>query len=163
LCRPCSRSPTRSLLLPFKAILLNLLSVSVSHGMLVVFFRWGVGARTLGLYRVDQIEGWIPILLFSLLRAVAERLERTGRIVTATAIIMVAAFAGFLDGRIAGLQEFGLGLVVAILVDATIVRAVLVSALMAVLGRWTWWLPSAPARLAHVEASPLTPGPKRSC
>jgi RND superfamily putative drug exporter len=179
----------RSLLLPLKAVLLNLLSVSASYGMLVVFFRWGFGARTLDLYRFDQIEGWIPIFLFALLfglsmdyevflvtrmreswdagldntHAVAEGLERTGRIVTAAAIIMVAAFSGFVDGRIAGLQEFGLGLAVAIFVDATIVRAMLVPSLMAVLGRWNWWLPARVARLAGVEPSPLTRRPERSC
>jgi RND superfamily putative drug exporter len=179
----------RSLLLPLKAVVLNVLSVSASYGMLVVFFRWGVGARTLGLYRFDQIEGWIPIFLFALLfglsmdyevflvtriregwdagldnaHAVADGLERTGRIITAAAIIMVAAFSGFVDGRIAGLQEFGLGLAVAIFVDATLVRAVLVPALMAVLGRWNWWLPARVARLAHVQPSPLTRRPERSC
>ncbi len=179
----------RSLLLPLKAVLLNALSVSASYGMLVVFFRWGLGARALGLYRFDQIEGWIPIFLFALLfglsmdyevflvarmreawdagldntHAVADGLERTGRIVTAAAIIMVAAFSGFVDGRIAGLQEFGLGLAVAILVDATIVRAVLVPSLMAVLGRWNWWLPVPVARLARVEPSPLTRRPEQSC
>jgi len=179
----------RSLLLPLKAIVLNLLSVSASYGMLVVFFRWGLGARTLGLYHFSQIEGWIPIFLFALLfglsmdyevflvtrmreardagldnaHAVADGLERTGGIVTAAAIIMVAAFSGFVDGRIAGLQEFGLGLAVAIFFDATIVRAVLVPSLMAVLGRWNWWLPDRAARLAHVEPSPLTRRPNRSC
>jgi RND superfamily putative drug exporter len=179
----------RSLLLPLKAVLLNLLSVSASYGMLVVFFRYGIGARVLGLYRFDQIEGWIPIFLFALLfglsmdyevflvtrmreawdggldntHAVADGLERTGRIVTAAAIIMVAAFSGFVDGQIAGLQEFGLGLAVAIFVDATIVRALLVPSLMAVLGRWNWWLPAPLARLARVEPSPLTRRPKRSC
>jgi RND superfamily putative drug exporter len=179
----------RSLLLPLKAVLLNLLSVSASYGMLVVFFRWGVGAQAFGLYRFNQIEGWIPIFLFALLfglsmdyevflvtrmreawdagldnaHAVADGLERTGRIVTAAAIIMVAAFSGFVGGRIAGLQEFGLGLAVAIFVDATIVRAVLVPSLMAVLGRWNWWLPARVARLAGVEPSPLTRRPERSC
>jgi RND superfamily putative drug exporter len=171
----------RSLLLPLKAILLNLLSVSASYGMLVVFFRWGLGARVFDLYRFPQIESWIPIFLFALLfglsmdyevflvtrmreawdegltngQAVAEGLERTGRIITAAAIIMVAAFAGFVDGRIAGLQEFGLGLAVAILIDATIIRVLLVPSLMAVLGQWNWWLPERIARLARVEASPL--------
>jgi hypothetical protein len=75
----------------------------------------------------------------------------------------VAAFSGFIDGRIAGLQEFGLRLAVAIFVDATIVRAVLVPALMAVLGRWNWWLRTRIARLARVEPSPLMPRPERSC
>ena len=179
----------RSLLLPLKAVLLNLLSVSASYGMLVVFFRYGVGARVLGLYRADQIEGWIPIFLFALLfglsmdyevflvtrmreawdhgldnsHAVADGLERTGRIVTAAAIIMVAAFSGFVDGRIAGLQEFGLGLAVAIFVDATIVRALLVPSFMAIFGRWNWWLPGSIARLARVDASPLTRRPEPFC
>ena len=139
----------RSLLLPLKAVLLNLLSVAAAYGMLVVFFRFGVGQSLLGLYQFDQIEGWIPIFLFAMLfglsmdyevflvtrmreawdegddneTAVAHGLERTGRIITAAAIIMCAAFSGFLAGNIVGLQEFGLGLAVAIFVDATIVRA----------------------------------------
>src|SRR2546426_2896258 len=99
-------------------------------------------------------------------RAVAYGLERTGRIVTAAAIIMVAAFSGFVAGRIAGLQEFGLGLAVAIFVDATIVRALLVPSLMAVLGRYNWWLPARVARLVGVAPSPLarpTPRVGRSC
>jgi RND superfamily putative drug exporter len=172
----------RSLLLPLKAVLLNVLSVSASYGMLVVFFRWGLGAHLLGLYQFGQIEGWIPIFLFALLfglsmdyevflvtrmreawdehgdntQAVADGLERTGRIVTAAAIIMVAAFSGFIAGRIAGLQEFGLGLAVAIFVDATIVRALLVPSLMAVLGRLNWWLPQPVARVVGVHPSLLT-------
>jgi len=171
----------RSLLLPLKAVFLNLLSVAASYGMLVLVFRWGVGQDALGLYRIPQIEGWIPIFLFAMLfglsmdyevflvtrmreawdsgldnrRAVAEGLERTGRIVTAAAVIMVAAFSAFVVGRIVGLQEFGVGLAVAIFVDATVVRAVLVPALMALLGRWNWWLPPRAARLLRVEPSPL--------
>jgi uncharacterized membrane protein YdfJ with MMPL/SSD domain len=172
----------RSVLLPLKAVLLNLLSVAASYGMLVVFFRWGVGDRLVGLYQFPQVEGWIPIFLFAMLfglsmdyevflvtrmretwdeehdnvRAVSYGLERTGRIVTAAAIIMVAAFSGFVAGSIVGLQEFGLGLAVAIFVDATIVRALLVPSLMAVLGRWNWWLPSRLARLVRVPPSPLS-------
>jgi RND superfamily putative drug exporter len=157
----------RSLLLPLKAIVLNLLSVAAVYGLLVVVFRWGVGADVLGLYRVPQIEGWIPIFLFAMLfglsmdyevflvtrmreawddvhdntRAVAHGLERTGRIVTAAAAIMIAAFSGFVAGRVVGLQEFGVGLSLAVLVDVTVVRACLVPALMAIFGRWNWWLP----------------------
>ena len=74
---------------------------------------------------------------------------------TAAAVVMVAAFSGFLAGRIVGLQEFGLGLAVAIFVDATIVRAILVPALMAIMGRWNWWLPARVARAARVRPSPL--------
>jgi uncharacterized membrane protein YdfJ with MMPL/SSD domain len=92
-------------------------------------------------------------------RAVAQGLERTGRIVTAAAIVMVAAFCGFLVGSIVGLQEFGLGLAVAIFVDATIVRALLVPALMAIMGRYNWWLPTRVARVARVAPSPLAPRP----
>jgi RND superfamily putative drug exporter len=87
-------------------------------------------------------------------RAVAHGLARTGRIVTAAAIIMVAAFSGFVAGRIAGLQEFGLGLAVAVFVDATVIRAVLVPAIMALVGRYNWWLPTNVARLLGTTASP---------
>jgi uncharacterized membrane protein YdfJ with MMPL/SSD domain len=88
-------------------------------------------------------------------RAVAHGLEHTGRIVTAAAIIMVAAFSGFVAGRIAGLQEFGLGLAVAVFVDATVIRALLVPAIMALVGRYNWWLPTNVARLLGTTASPL--------
>ncbi|MGB2953338.1 MAG: MMPL family transporter [Gaiellaceae bacterium] len=171
----------RSVVLPLKAVVLNLLSVAASYGMLVLVFRWGVGQTVLGLYQFGQIEGWIPIFLFAMLfglsmdyevflvtrmreewdrgadnvKAVSQGLERTGRIVTAAAIIMVAAFSGFVAGRIVGLQEFGLGLAVAILVDATIVRALLVPSLMALFGRWNWWLPRNVARVIRVKPSPL--------
>ena len=87
--------------------------------------------------------------------AVAHGLERTGRIITAAAIIMCAAFSGFIAGRIVGLQEFGLGLAVAIFVDATIVRSLLVPSLMAIFGRWNWWLPAPLARFVRVAPSPL--------
>ncbi len=171
----------RSLVLPLKAVVLNLLSVAAVYGLLVVAFHWGVGSHLFGLYRVDQIEGWIPIFLFAVLfglsmdyevflvsrmreswdhvhdnkRAVAHGLERTGRIITAAALIMVAAFSGFVAGRIAGLQEFGLGLALAVLIDATVVRAILVPSLMAVIDRYNWWLPARIARLARVQPSPL--------
>jgi RND superfamily putative drug exporter len=157
----------RSVVLPLKAVLLNLLSVAAVYGLLVVVFRWGVGADLFGLYRVPAVEGWIPIFLFAMLfglsmdyevflvtrmreswdhvadntRAVAHGLERTGRVVTAAAIIMVAAFSGFVAGHVAGLQEFGMGLALAVLLDATVVRALLVPSLMAVFGRWNWWTP----------------------
>ena len=136
--------------------------------MLVVVFKWGVGDDVAGLYRFGQVEGWIPIFLFAMLfglsmdyevflvtrmreawddgadnaTAVAYGLERTGRIITAAAVIMCAAFLGFVAGRIVGLQEFGLGLAVAILVDATIVRSLLVPSMMRLFDRWNWWLPA---------------------
>jgi RND superfamily putative drug exporter len=169
----------RSVVLPLKAVLLNLLTVAAVYGVLVVVFRWGVGQDLLGLYRVPEIEGWIPIFLFAVLfglsmdyevflvsrmreawdhvpdnrRAVAHGLERTGRIITAAALIMVAAFSGFVAGRIAGLQEFGVGLAFAVLLDATLVRMILVPSLMAVLDKRNWWLPARVARIARVQPS----------
>jgi putative drug exporter of the RND superfamily len=161
----------RSLVLPLKAVLLNALTVAAVYGLLVVVFQWGAGDA--------QIEAWVPIFLFALLfglsmdyevflvsrmrevwdaerdnaRAVAHGLARTGPIVTAAAAIMVAAFMGFAAGRVEGLRQFGVGLSLAVLLDATLVRVVLVPAAMAVLDRWNWWLPPRIARLARVQAS----------
>jgi len=89
--------------------------------------------------------------------AVAIGLAKTGRIVTAAGLIMIAAFSGFMAGRILGLQQFGFGLAVAIAVDVTIVRALLLPSAMALFGRWNWWLPANVARIARVRASPLAP------
>lgn len=162
----------RSLLLPLVAVLLNLLSVAAAYGLLVVVFRFGVGADTLGLFRVAQVEGWIPVFLFALLfgismdyqvflvmrmreswervpdsaAAVAHGLRRTGAIVTAAAAIMVAAFSGFIAGHVAGLQELGAGLALAVLLDATLVRLLLLPSLMVLLGPRCWWLPGSLAR-----------------
>jgi putative drug exporter of the RND superfamily len=156
----------RSVVLPLKAVLLNLLSVSATYGVLVLVFQKGLHSG-LGLEGTPQIEGWIPIFLFAMLfglsmdyevfllsrireewdrrhdneEAVAYGLEHTGRIITAAALIMIAAFSGFTAGSFVGLQEFGIGLSAAILLDATIVRAILVPALMKLLGDWNWYLP----------------------
>jgi RND superfamily putative drug exporter len=170
----------RSLLLPLKAIILNLLSIGAAYGLLVVVFKWGA-AEPLGLIAFDQIEGWIPVMLFAMLfglsmdyevflvsrmreewehtgsneQAVALGLAKTGRIVTAAGLIMFAAFMGFVAGSIVGLQQFGFGLATAILIDVTIVRALLVPSAMALFGRWNWWLPERVARVARVKPSPL--------
>jgi RND superfamily putative drug exporter len=156
----------RSLILPAKAVLMNLLSVGATYGVLVLVFQHG-GHELLGLQGSPQIEGWIPIFLFAVLfglsmdyevfllsrmreewdtthdneLSVSSGLEHTGRIITAAAIIMIAAFAGFTAGSFVGLQEFGVGLSAAILLDATIVRALLVPSLMKLLGDWNWYLP----------------------
>ncbi|MCW3065184.1 MAG: hypothetical protein JWN32_2356, partial [Solirubrobacterales bacterium] len=171
----------RSVLLPLKAVLLNLLSVGATYGLLVLVFRYGWGS-VLGLQKSGQIEAWIPIFLFAMLfglsmdyevfllsrmreewdrgrpneQAVAYGLEHTGRIITAAAIIMIAAFSGFIFGSFVGLQEFGIGLAGAILLDATIVRMLLVPAAMKLLGRWNWWLPE-PVRRAMRLRVPPTP------
>ncbi len=156
----------RSVILPLKAVLMNLLSVAATYGVLVLVFQHGLH-EAIGLQGSAQIEAWIPIFLFAMLfglsmdyevfllsrmreewdrthdneLAVSSGLEHTGRIITAAALIMIAAFAGFTAGSFVGLQEFGLGLSVAIALDATIVRALLVPALMKLIGDWNWYLP----------------------
>jgi uncharacterized membrane protein YdfJ with MMPL/SSD domain len=172
----------RSLLLPLKAIILNLLSICAAYGLLVMTFKWG-GGDVAGLQSFDQIEFWIPIFLFAMLfglsmdyevflvsrmreewdagkpndEAVASGLAKTGRLVTAAGLIMFAAFMGFVVGSILGLQQFGFGLAVAILLDVTIIRALLVPSAMELFGRWNWWLPTNVARVFRVKPSPLAP------
>ena len=162
----------RSLLLPLKAVLLNLLSVAASYGLLVLVFQHGVAADLLGVQRAAQIEGWIPIFLFATVfglsmdyevfmvsrmretwdathdnvAAVAAGLERTGPLISVAALVMIGAFAGFVFGSVPGLQQFGLGLALAVLIDATLVRLLLVPSLMALFGRWNWWLPQSLGR-----------------
>jgi uncharacterized membrane protein YdfJ with MMPL/SSD domain len=170
----------RSFLLPLKAILLNLLAIGASYGLLVIVFKWGAGSWA-GLIAFDQIEGWIPVFLFAMLfglsmdyevflvsrmreewdatgdneLAVERGLAKTGRIVTVAGLVMFAAFMGFVAGSIVGLQQFGFGLAAAIILDVTIVRALLVPSLMAIFGRYNWWLPERVARLVRVRSSPL--------
>jgi uncharacterized membrane protein YdfJ with MMPL/SSD domain len=170
----------RSIVLPAKAVLMNLLSVSAAYGVLVLAFQHGWG-EPFGLQQSPQVEAWIPIFLFAMLfglsmdyevfllsrireewdrrhdneAAVAYGLEHTGRIITAAAIIMIAAFSGFLAGSFVGLQEFGLGLAAAILLDATLVRAILVPAAMKLLGRWNWYLPERARRALRLRPAPV--------
>ena len=169
----------RSIVLPLKAVLMNLLSISATYGALVLVFQHGVG-NVVGFHSSPQIEGWIPIFLFAMLfglsmdyeiflltrmreewdryhdnpRAVAYGLEHTGRIITAAAVIMIAAFSGLMSGSFVGLQEFGFGLAIAIFLDATIVRALLVPSLMKLLGRWNWYLPERMRRTLRLRAEP---------
>jgi RND superfamily putative drug exporter len=174
----------RSLLLPLKAIVMNLLSIGAAYGLLVAVFVWGWG-EPFGLIQADQVEGWIPVMLFAMLfglsmdyevflvsrmreewdggasneHAVANGLAKTGRIVTAAGLVMFAAFFGFVAGSVVGLQQFGFGLALAILIDVTIVRALLVPSVMKLMGRWNWWLPQPVARALRVRPSPLAPVP----
>ncbi|WP_322762735.1 MMPL family transporter [Frankia sp. Cr2] len=177
----------RSIVLPLKAIILNLLSITAAYGLLVVFFKWGAG-DALGLISFDQIEGWIPVFIFAMVfglsmdyevflvsrmreewdagrdneTAVALGLAKTGRIVTAAGLVMFAAFMGFVAGSIVGLQQFGFGLGAAIIIDVTIIRALLVPSAMALFGRWNWWLPQNVARVFRVRNSPLAPSAPRA-
>jgi uncharacterized membrane protein YdfJ with MMPL/SSD domain len=175
----------RSLLLPLKAIILNLLSIGAAYGLLVVVFKWGLG-EPFGLTGFDQIEGWIPVFLFAMLfglsmdyevflvsrmreewdrthdneHAVAAGLAKTGRLVTVAGLVMFAAFMGFVAGSIVGLQQFGFGLAAAVLIDVTIVRALLVPSAMKIFGRWNWWLPEGVAKVFRVQPSPLVEPPR---
>jgi uncharacterized membrane protein YdfJ with MMPL/SSD domain len=174
----------RSLVLPLKAILLNLLSIGAAFGLLVIVFQRGAG-EWVGITPYDQIEGWIPVFLFAMVfglsmdyevflvsrmreewdrgasneDAVVLGLTKTGRLVTAAGLIMFAAFMGFVAGSLVGLQQFGLGLAAAILIDVTIVRALLVPSAMKLFGRWNWYLPPAVARIVRVQPSPLRERP----
>ena len=157
----------RSVVIPAKAILMNLLSVGAAYGLLVLVFQKGVGADLLGLTQVDTIEAWVPLFLFSLLfglsmdyqvfllsrikerfdhtgdtrEAVAHGIGRTASIITGAAAIMVCVFGGMAGGQLVMFQQIGFGLAVAVLLDATVVRIIIVPAAMELLGDWNWYLP----------------------
>ena len=154
----------RSIVVPVKAIILNLLSVGGTYGLLVLIFQKGVGNEIFGFKQAETIEAWLPIFLFGLsmdyhvfllsrirewfdqtkdnTESVAFGIRSTGRLITGAALIMVAVFWGFAAGDLVGLQQMGFGLGIAILLDASIVRMVLVPASMKLLGKWNWYLPS---------------------
>jgi RND superfamily putative drug exporter len=165
----------RSLVIPAKAIAMNLLSVGATYGLLVLFFQQGVGpeffkdiAAWLGFSQVEAIEAGMPLFMFSILfglsmdyhvfmlsrirerfdqtgdnsESVAHGLRSTGALITGGAAIMVAVFGGFAAGPLVGLQQMGFGLAVAVALDATIVRSILVPASMKLLGNRNWYLPS---------------------
>ena len=163
----------RSIVVPVKAIVMNLLSVGAAYGLIVLVFQKGgpgVGesiANAFGFQQVDAIESWLPLFLFSILfglsmdyhvflltrireqydkthdnaGAVAYGLRTTGGIITGAAIIMVAVFAGFAAGRLTSLEQMGFGLAVAVFLDATVVRSILVPSTMRLLGDRNWYLP----------------------
>jgi RND superfamily putative drug exporter len=177
----------RSIVVPLKAIVMNLLSVGAAYGLLVLVFQHGVGAGILGLQQTEVIEAWIPIFLFAVLfglsmdyhifllsrikehydetgdnlGSVAFGLGSTGAIITGAALIMVAVFGGFAAGDLAMFQQMGFGLGVAVILDATIVRSVLVPAAMALLGDRNWYLPAWLRWLPqiHIEGRPAAVPP----
>jgi len=161
----------RSLILPLKAIVLNLLTVGAASGLMVGVFQWGWGSWA-GLVKVPQIEGWIPVFMFTLLfglsmdyevflvsrmreawqhtrsntGAVVHGIAHTGRIVTAAGMIMAATFSGLILASIPPMQQLGFGLAVAIVIDITLIRGLLLPSTMALAGRWNWYLPAWTAR-----------------
>ena len=157
----------RSIVIAATSIVLNLLSVGAAYGLVVLVFHHGVGSGLLGFQRIDAIEAWVPLFLFSvlfglsmdyqvfLLSRIKERYDETGsttdavvhgvsstaRLITGAALIIVAVFAGFAMGDLVMFQQMGFGIAVALLIDATIIRSVLLPAAMRLLGDWNWYLP----------------------
>jgi RND superfamily putative drug exporter len=172
----------RSVLVPLKAVIVNLLSIGAAYGIIVAVFQWGWGAGLIGVGQEGPVEAWAPMMLFAVLfglsmdyevfllsrireeydrtgdnaAAVANGLVRTARVITAAAAIMFCVFGSFVLGVDRAIKLFGLGLAVAVLLDATIVRMVLVPATMELLGDRNWWLPQWLHRILptlHVEST----------
>ena len=167
----------RSIVIALTAIAVNLLSVGAAYGILVLVFQEGFATDLLGFGEVDRIEAWVPVFLFSvlfglsmdyqvfLLSRIRERYSATGdtteaivfgvastaRLITGAALIIIAVFAGFASGELVSFQQMGFGVAIALLIDATIVRLVVIPAAMQLLGTWNWYLPPWLEWLPHVE------------
>ena len=167
----------RSIVVPAKAIVLNLLSVGAAYGVLVLVFQKGVGNEFFGFPRVDSIEAWLPLFLFSVLfalsmdyhvfllsrirerygqtrdnsEAVAYGVRTTARLITGAALIIIVVFSGFATGDLVMFQQMGFGIAISLLIDATVIRSVLVPAAMELLGDRNWYLPGWLEWLPHLE------------
>ncbi|MGH2803854.1 MAG: MMPL family transporter, partial [Thermoleophilaceae bacterium] len=167
---------TGSVVLPLKQVVMNALGLSAVFGILVLIFQDGRLEGLLGYTSQGGLESTQPLLLFAVVfglstdygvfllarikeardgglpasEAVAVGLERTGRIVTAAALLFCIAIGAFVTSQIVFIKQLGLGTAIAVLIDATIIRALLVPSLMALLGRWNWWAP-APLRRLHAR------------
>jgi RND superfamily putative drug exporter len=176
----------RSIVLAAVAIGLNLLSVGAAYGLIVLVFLKGVGRDLLGFTEVDVIAAWLPLFLFAVLFglsmdytvfllsrirehvagggrttvAVERAVASTARIITGAALIIIAVFIGFATGDQVEFQEMGFGIAVSLLIDATIVRLVLLPAVLAVLGERTWYLPRWLGWLPHLEVDPPSRNPQ---
>jgi RND superfamily putative drug exporter len=169
----------RSVVIPIKAAVMNLLSIGAAYGVLTAVFQWGWGTDLLGLDHPLAVSSWVPILMFAILfglsmdyevfllsriredwartgdsrGSVVRGLSATGRVISSAAAIMVAVFLGFASEVDVVVKQLGVGMAVAILLDATVVRMVLVPATMSLLGDWNWWVPRWLDRvLPHVRA-----------
>ncbi|MDQ3571227.1 MAG: MMPL family transporter [Actinomycetota bacterium] len=174
----------RSILLPVKAILLNVLSVAAAWGVLVLVWQHGYGSELIwGIEATGSIPSWMPLMIFAFLfglsmdyevfilsrmreeydrtgstdTAVIQGIARTGRLVTSAALILFLAFTAMAASPGTDIKMMATGLAAGILLDATVIRALIVPAVMSLMGRWNWWLPSFPARVLRVEPSPLRP------
>ncbi len=178
----------RSVVLPLKAVIMNLLSVGAAYGVMVAVFQWGWAGRVIGIGETGPIDPWIPVTMFTILfglsmdyevfllsrireewlrtqenaTAVADGLAVTGRIITAAAAIMFCVFGSFvINDPLHILRVFGLGLAVAVLLDATLVRMVLVPSIMELLGPVNWWMPRFLDRTVPKIGVEVTPEPPR--
>jgi RND superfamily putative drug exporter len=177
----------RSIVIPLTAIAVNLLSVGAAYGILVLVFQEGVGVDLLGFSEVERIDSWVPIFLFSVLfglsmdyqvfllsriqerwattrdtqEAIVHGVASTARLITGAAAIIIVVFAGFATGQLVAFQQMGFGVAIALAIDATLVRLVLIPAAMRLLGDRNWWLPRGLGWLPHleVEAGPRGPRP----
>jgi len=167
----------RSLILPLKAVLLNLVSLGAAYGIIVFIFQQGHGSNAIwGVHATQSIIPWIPLMIFAFLfglsmdyevfmltrmreaydgsrdtrRAIGDGLARTGKLVTSAALILMFAFFVLSMSPGVDIKQFGIGLAAGIIFDATVIRALLVPAVMALMGRWNWWLPAPVARLFRV-------------
>src|SRR6185295_13773650 len=157
----------RSVVVPLKAVVMNLLSIGAAFGIIVAVFQWGWGASIIGVDNTGPIISFFPIFLFAIVFglsmdyevflmsriheewehrqdptvAVTRGLALTGRVITAAAAIMITVFASFMLGEERIIKLFGLGLASAVLIDAVVIRTVLVPALMQLFGRTAWWFP----------------------
>jgi uncharacterized membrane protein YdfJ with MMPL/SSD domain len=167
----------RSVVIALTAIALNLLSVGAAYGLLVLVFQHGIGASILGFQTVDTVEAWVPLFLFSvlfglsmdyqvfLLSRIRERFDQgantaaavrwgvasTARIITGAALIIVAVFSGFARGDLVQFQQMGFGVAVALLLDATVIRSVVLPSVMVLLGDRNWYLPGWLEWIPHLE------------
>jgi uncharacterized membrane protein YdfJ with MMPL/SSD domain len=175
----------RSIVIPIKAIVLNLLSVAAAYGVLVTVFQDGHGASLLGVKAMGGVAPWLPLFLFVILfglsmdyhvfilsrvkelvdrgmsteDAVSQGIRSTAGVVTSAAVVMVGVFSIFIGLTLVDFKEFGLGLASAILIDATLIRGVLLPATMKLLGDWNWYLPH-PLRWLPRLSSPAEPAPE---
>jgi RND superfamily putative drug exporter len=178
----------RSIAIPLTAIAVNLLSVGAAYGILVLVFQKGVGIDLLGFTRVERIDAWVPIFLFSvlfglsmdyqvfLLSRIHERWAATGdtpgaivhgvastaRLITGAAAIIIVVFAGFATGQLVAFQEMGFGIAIALALDATLVRLLLIPAAMCLLGERNWYLPRWLAWLPNVQVEGPRPEPPQA-
>jgi putative drug exporter of the RND superfamily len=170
----------RSLLLPAKAIVLNVLSVAAAWGVLVLVWQQGYGSEAIwGIEATGSIPSWMPLMVFAFLfglsmdyevfilsrmreeydrtgsteTAVVQGIGRTGRLVTSAALILFLSFTSMASGPETDVKMMATGLAAGILLDATVIRALIVPAVISLMGRWNWWLPSWPARLLRVAPS----------